>query len=259
MKINSIGYDFKHGADFKLTRSHGLNEYLILIIRSKAVFHINNQSFDIPPSSMIIIDKNTPHSIYAASDLYINDWISFDLPEQEQHKFFDESIVLNTFFTSAELLICSEMIKIMQTENTSLSVFKNSNITYLFQFILNKFRMISGTNTLNKPYYTELKVLRDFIYNNPSKKYTVQALADKINLSKSYFQHCYKLYFNTTPIADVINSRIEYSKNLLSSTDFSISKISEIIGYSNDIQFIKQFKSIVGITPGKFRKSLTSL
>lgn len=94
-----------------------------------------------------------------------------------------------------------------------------------------------------------IQKIRNNIYANPNKKFTIEKLAAKINLSKSYFQHCYKLCFNTTPIADVINSRIEYSKQLLVSTNFSISEITDIIGYKNDTQFIKQFKNVVKKTP----------
>lgn len=257
MIIKSIGYNFKHNKDFSITRPCGLNEYLLLIIRSTAIFKINGQDLHINPNSMILIDKNTPHSFYADSDLYINDWVALDVTDQERFVYFENNIKLNTFFDSPNVSICSEMIRLIQAEEMSASTFKEKNIMNMLQIILNKLQDVSMSCNHNKRYYNELRKQRENIYSHPTEKYTIESLSKQVNLSKSYYQYCYKSYFNLTPIADVINSRIEYSKQLLLSTNFSVSKIAEIIGYQNDIQFIKQFKSVTKTTPNKYRKICT--
>lgn len=254
MEIISIGYNFRHGKEFAISRPYGLKEYLFLIIRSTALFEINGQKVHIRPNSMILIDKNTPHSFSADSDLFINDWIALSFDAEEQ----PSRLKMNTFFTSSDVTVCSELIKLMSTERTSASAFRRNNITGMLQIIFNKLRDNSMICKTELQYYNELQKIRNTIYESPTEKFTVEKLAAEINLSKSYFQRCYKLCFNTTPIADVINSRIEYSKQLLLSTNFSISEIAEILGYAQDIQFIKQFKSIVKTTPGKYRKEVIS-
>lgn len=254
MEIISIGYDFRHGSEFCISRPHGLKEYLFLIIRSTALFEINGQKLHVKPNSMIFIDKNTPHSFSADSDLFINDWIalSFDTEQQQRR------LEMNTFFTSSDVTLCSELIKLMSAEKTSASISKRNNINNMLQIIFNKLRDNSMVCKTNIQYYKELRRIRDNIYANPTEKFTIEKLAAEISLSKSYFQHCYKLCFNTTPIADVINSRIEYSKQLLLSTTFSIGEIAEILGYANDMQFIKQFKAVAKTTPGQYRKEVIS-
>lgn len=254
MKIISIGYDFRHGNNFCISRPYGLKEYLFLIIRSTALFEINSQKLQILPNSMILIDKNTPHSFCADSDLFINDWISLSFDTEKQPK----GLEMNTFFTSSDVTICSELIKIIAAEKTSASVFSRNNIDNMLQIILNKLRDNSMIRKTDIQYYNELQQIRNKIYSNPTERFTIENFAAEINLSKSYFQHCYKLCFNTTPIADAINSRIEYSKRLLMSTSFSISEIAYITGYQSDVQFIKQFKAVVKTTPAQYRKEVTS-
>lgn len=258
MKIISIGYDFRHGSEFAISRPFGLNEYLFLIIRSSAVFEISGQKQRVKPNSMILIDQNTPHSFGADSDLFINDWIAFTLDESERFSDLENFINLNTFFDSPDVSVCSEIIKLICSEKNSSSVFGESNIQYLFQIIFNKLRDNSKACKFDIKYHGELQKIRNKIYANPSERFTIQELAAEINLSNSYFQHCYKACFNTTPIEDVINSRIEYSKQLLMSTRFSISKIAYITGYQSDVQFIKQFKAVVKTTPTQYRKEVTS-
>lgn len=254
MNIISVGYDIKHSNTFELKRPHGLNEYLVLIIRSPALFHINGKSLNITPNSMICIKKHTPHSFSAASDVYINDWVAFELTEQEDKLL--SGITFNTFFTSPEVDFSSKLLMLMQEENAIRSSYKESNMLQLLQVIINKLGEASKCSYPPKPYYNELHKIRNRIFAHPTERYTIKDLSAEINLSESYFHHCYKECFDSTPISDAIISRIDHSKQLLSSTDFSISEIAEILGYANDGQFIKQFKAVTDITPKKYRELL---
>lgn len=255
MKIISIGHDFRHPGDFYISRPSGLNEHLLLVIRSTALFKINGQCLHISPNSMILIKKNTPHFFSADSDLFINDWIALSFNEKDCLQYNENSIKFNTFFTSPDVAICSKIIELIQSEKNSGSIFRDNNITAMLQIIFNKLQDNSVYYT-NQKYYNELQKIRSEIYSHPTQKFTVEQLASKAYMSKSYFQACYKSAFGTSPIADVINSRIEYSKQLLLSTNFSVSKIAEAIGYANDIQFIKQFKSVVQTTPKNYRSKV---
>lgn len=254
MKLLSVGYDFRHDADFKLLRPNGLNEYLLLIIRSKAYFEIEGKRLKIMPNSMILVDKNTPHSFYADKETYINDWITFDLTTEEYSAFIEQHIKVNTFFALCNIEFFSDIIKLMQTEVQTVGIDKSGNMDLFFRIVLNKLQDNSMYLNFDKKYYNELLKIRNGIYSYPQKEYTIEQLSLEVNLSKSYFQHLYKLYFNTTPISDAIKSRIEYSKQLLTSTCYSVSEVAELSGYKDDAQFIKQFKSIAGITPNKYRK-----
>ena len=79
-------------------------------------------------------------------------------------------------------------------------------------------------------------------------------MANSIHISEGYLQSIYKHFFNTTCIADVINSRIQTASELLISTNKSIEEIAETCGYQNTEHFIRQFKKSIGITPAKYRK-----
>lgn len=257
MEILSVGYNFIHNKDFKLLRPNGINEYLLLVIRSKAVFEMDGKRMSIRPYTLIFTDKNKPHSIYADNDVYVNDWITFDLTAEERKELMQNQIKINALWCGYDVRFYSDIIKLMQDEMKSDDKSKSINTELFFKVILNKLQNNSAHLFFDKKYYNELSEMRGEIYSCPQNKYTVEQLSHRVNLSKSYFQSLYKLYFNTTPISDVIKSRIEYSKQLLSSTDCSVSEISELCGYNDDARFVKQFKKIVNMTPCKYRKSLS--
>jgi len=105
----------------------------------------------------------------------------------------------------------------------------------------------------------ELIQLRTQIYSNPAKDWNIEKIANELNISIGYFHTLYKKMFQTTCIKDVIQSRVEYAMELLTSTDKSISEISELCGYHYTEHFLRQFKSYTNITPLQYRKKESSI
>ncbi|MCR5306413.1 MAG: substrate-binding domain-containing protein [Oscillospiraceae bacterium] len=106
----------------------------------------------------------------------------------------------------------------------------------------------------SSPYYREFVSLRERIYSNPQEDWSIDQMCRDLILSRGYFQKLYTRCFGISFTQDVINSRIEYSKRLLSGTDYSIAYIADQSGYSNYVHFMHQFKKIVGITPTEYRR-----
>ncbi|MBR3267664.1 MAG: diguanylate cyclase [Oscillospiraceae bacterium] len=109
-------------------------------------------------------------------------------------------------------------------------------------------------NEKASPYYREFVNLRERIYSNPQDDWSIDSMCRDLILSRGYFQKLYTRCFGISFTQDVINSRIELSKRLLSSTDYSIAYIADQSGYSNYVHFMHQFKKIVGITPTEYRR-----
>lgn len=252
--FQSIGYNFQHDKNFSIVRQNGLNEYLLLIIRSSSWFVLNNKKTSLKPCSMIMLKKHSPHSFGSNGSVYVNDWVTFTFDSNTEGYLFDK-ILFDRFIESKKLVDeCSNIVKLMQTENLNEDPDKNIILNLLFKVIILKFQ--SGfDDKISDPHYNAISEIRKFIINTPTEKYSIQKLANMVYMSKSYFQHLYKSYFYTTPINDVILSKINYSKQLLFTTNYSVKTISEMLNYNNDIQFIKQFKQVTGKTPGQYRKS----
>lgn len=107
---------------------------------------------------------------------------------------------------------------------------------------------------INIPKYPRLKELRDSVYYEPFREWSVDMICHKFNISKTYFHRIYADAFGTTFTQDVIESRLLYAAQLLADTDLSVSAIAEKCGYESDSYFMRQFRQHRGCTPTEYRK-----
>jgi len=153
----------------------------------------------------------------------------------------------------------SLIIKNMSYENYSSNLYKTDSVElYMKLFFLKLSEKIHAAGKeKSDTYYDKLFILRSKIYNKPYQDWNVEGLAHQLAMSKSYFQHLYKSIFGVSVMNDVINSRIEHSKYLLSTTDMPISQIAEMCGYKCESHFMRQFKARIEMTSTEYRHSVS--
>lgn len=96
------------------------------------------------------------------------------------------------------------------------------------------------------------KALR-YIADHYSEHLTLERVAEEVQLSPSYFSTLFRQIVGTSFREYLCKIRVEESKRLLLSTDYSLADIAISMGFPDQSYFSKVFKQIVGITPGKFR------
>lgn len=259
MEIIGTGFNIKHDNDFKVTRANGLDGYLMLIIKSDAYIILNGTEQYVPPDSVIIYKPKTPQFYGARNTAYVNDWIYFDMSEKEYSKYFRDEITPDTLFPSIYVTEASTVIKDLFTEHFSQNKYKNDLCELYMQVLFLKLaHAINLRKSNNNPYYYEFIKLRNEIYLQPDTNLSVNDIANKLSLSTSYLQHLYKQFFSTTVSNDITDSRIEYAKQLLISTDMKVSVIARKCGYNTDVHFMRMFKKQTGKTPSQYRKLIFS-
>ncbi|MDR1532541.1 MAG: helix-turn-helix domain-containing protein [Clostridiales bacterium] len=92
-----------------------------------------------------------------------------------------------------------------------------------------------------------------FIEKNLCKELTRSQVAGHIYLNEDYFSRAFKKKVGKGFKDYVTEKRVEYARNLLVSTDFSIGVIAAKAGYDNFSYFAKTFKGITGMTPQEYR------
>ena len=79
-------------------------------------------------------------------------------------------------------------------------------------------------------------------------------IADEFNITGQYLSVLFKKYRKENLQNYIARVRVEYAKELLKNNKYTVFQIANMVGYSNDIGFIRVFKKLEGITPGKFRQ-----
>ena len=87
-----------------------------------------------------------------------------------------------------------------------------------------------------------------------SKKLTLEETAQYVGFSPTYFSKIFKDEMGVTFNSYLGGLRVERSKTLLLSGEYSVGDICSEVGFEDQSYFIKVFRKYTGVTPGKFRK-----
>lgn len=96
------------------------------------------------------------------------------------------------------------------------------------------------------------KALR-FMADNYSEHLELDQVAEYVGLSPSYFSTLFRQVVGTNFREYLCRLRVEESKHLLLSHQYSLADIAVSMGFPDQSYYCKVFKRIVGVTPGKFR------
>lgn len=96
------------------------------------------------------------------------------------------------------------------------------------------------------------KALR-FIADNYYEHLELSTVADCVQLSPSYFSTLFRQVVGVNFREHLCRVRVEESKRLLLSTDYSLADIAVSVGFPDQSYYCKMFKRIVGLSPGKYR------
>jgi AraC-like DNA-binding protein len=92
------------------------------------------------------------------------------------------------------------------------------------------------------------------IRNAPGSNHRLPELAGSVNLSTDHFTRLFKRMKGLTPRDFILRTRIETAQSLLQVSSYTVTRIAEILGYSDVYFFSKQFTAKVGVTPTVYRR-----
>ena len=83
-------------------------------------------------------------------------------------------------------------------------------------------------------------------------------LARECGLSVSHFTRAFRKSFGVSPYRWLLERRIDYAKALLLTSDLPIANIALQSGFSDQAAFTRAFGRIVGDSPGRWKRAVTS-
>ena len=96
-------------------------------------------------------------------------------------------------------------------------------------------------------------MMREFVETHFQEKLSLDAIADSASISKSEALRCFRLAIRSTPVRYLLDYRLGRAKDLLVSTDDTVTQIASAVGIENTSYFVRLFSKTFGITPRAFR------
>ena len=92
-----------------------------------------------------------------------------------------------------------------------------------------------------------------YIASNYGTELTLEGVAKQVNVSPNYFSALFRRTVGCTFREHLCRVRVEESKRLLLSTQYSLKEIAVAVGFSDQSYFSKVFKQHTGLSPGQYR------
>ncbi|MDO3643724.1 chromate resistance protein ChrB domain-containing protein [Mucilaginibacter sp. L3T2-6] len=125
------------------------------------------------------------------------------------------------------------------------------------QMLLEVYHKYLKDNSRKAPAWTkELKeMIQDQLDTNMSL--SLQQLSHDLEINPSYLSREFSKYFDNLSFGDYIRKlRIEKATNLLEKTNYSLTEIAYLTGFSDQSHFNRIFKKQMGMTASEYRKTL---
>ena len=240
-----------------ITHSHHFTE-LFYVTKGKGNFLVENETVPVKENDLIIVNPNISHTElgYAKEPLeYIVLGINGllfknpDTNKEEEYTIHNFSHQKNDFCLYLKLLL-----KEVQTKGDNFeSICQN-----LLEIII--WNLLRNTNTSlsvapEKKITKECRFIEQYLNEHFTEDITLQTLSNLTYMNKYYLVHAFKNYKGTSPINYLIDKRIDEAKHLLGTTNYPISKIATLVGFSSQSYFSQVFRKALNMSPNEYRKS----
>lgn len=132
--------------------------------------------------------------------------------------------------------------------------FENTRIAYDLWINLTEYALNLSTAKMSKIDYVKRYIDQNYYKN----ELTLDLIADNIGISKYYMCKEFHKKYGISPGKYLREIRISNACRLLTTNDnYTLQKIAQSVGYSNDNYFGKVFKAEKGISPVKYKKKST--
>lgn len=95
------------------------------------------------------------------------------------------------------------------------------------------------------------------LHERPAHRWTVDALADRVGLSRSALHERFLLFIGRPPMQYLNAWRMQLAADLLAHTDTNVVAVALQVGYESEAAFVRAFKKSTGLPPGQWRRERT--
>ena len=228
---------------------------LCYIKKGTGNYLIEDQNFPIKEDDFIIINSNTSHTERSVGEIpleYIilgveglifsfggeNEHLIFNCRrDHEEFAYFMDSLLEEMENKKPHYeLVCQDLLNMLIVK-----LIRRTNFSFEFVPSVKSSR--------------ECIKLKQYMEANYNQNITLDTLAQVSHLNKYYMVHAFTRQFGCSPMNYLMEVRIKASKELLASTDYSITEVAQSSGFSSQSYFAQCFLKHCHMTASAYRKA----
>jgi len=96
------------------------------------------------------------------------------------------------------------------------------------------------------------------LHRDPDYRWTIANLGQQVGVSRSVLAERFRHYLGEPPMTYLSRWRLQLGARMLTSTSYSVARISGDVGYESEPAFNRAFKREFGVPPARFRRRARS-
>lgn len=250
-------------------RAHWHSELeLIRILEGEFEITLNNKTYIAKKGDVIFVNPETVHHgtprecVYECIVFHVNFLYNDTATCKEfMEKIANRDYIVNEFHNAGYTDFVHSANELFDSFSNKTPGYKFRVISAFYNFlgVIADRQLYSVNEAKNEVLYSKniLKIKKILLYirENFDKQITLENMAKKAEMSTKYFGTYFKSMTGKTPFDYLNEYRIEKAARKLLNTDMSVTEIAYSCGFNDLSYFIKTFKRINKISPGKYRRS----
>lgn len=252
LEIHFCEYNRRNPDQDRIYRPDGSGDYLFLLLKTPMKFHLNGETcFTRENACMLYTPGIMQH--YEAIRHFRNSYIHFSCSLNPGEAFHLPS---NTIFYPGNYDEIDEFIRKIQEERIAGQPFAAEKqqclFTELFISIARSLQDKDGKDAETRQLYDAFLTLRLTMLLSYEKPWDTETMCRMVHLEKSQLFSYYRRFFHSTPHADLLETRLEKAKNLLTNEALPVSQAARQCGFADAAHFSRCFKKECGCSPSEY-------
>jgi AraC-like DNA-binding protein len=244
---------------------------IYMVIEGAVDMMVDGQTFNLTEDNICWIGPGVEHKVVSGTTDYLYVFFSFDfVPNsiqvstdiaEKEMKMLLQYANKYRFWVGKDIKNCRHLFEYICAELDNcefgcyiqlcnlISSFVVSTIRNMKLNPLNYHNMFTSASIKNR--YNQLM---GYLREHYCEDITLQTTADFLNISTRHINRILNEHFGATFNKMLSNMRISKAKTYFTTTNYSIEKIAELVGFSSERILCKQFKEIEGMTVSQFRQ-----
>ncbi len=241
-----------------LPHTHQFTE-LFYVLHGEGVFYIENEKVPVKTDDLIIINPNVEHTEKTFPNnpmeyiVFGVEGLAFSFTEHDQaygrgYSFYSYGSDKNQFINFAQL-----MMHEFQDKKPGFEKVCHGLLEVLLVYISRK-QKLSVISESSFQLSKECAIAKRYIDTNYAQDITLDSLAEITHINKFYLAHSFTECIGQSPISYLTERRLAACKELLNSSNLSVTQIATSAGFSSQSYFSQIFNKKVGMSPRQYRK-----